>query len=81
MRMLFLDYDARREPKTTRFCVRCQRDIRPQQLVRVVRVLDAYVLHPEDAGNLGNDFLLGLECAKRFPLSYSRPETIPNLKG
>ena len=77
MRMLFLDFDARHEPKTNRCCVRCQRDIKPQQVARVVRVLDAYILHPDDAGDVGEDFLIGPECAKRFPVEYSRTEGEP----
>lgn len=74
MRSVFLDYDARREPKTTRYCVRCQRDIRPDQTARVVRVKDAMVLHPDDAGAHGNEFLIGLDCAKALGLEFSRPE-------
>lgn len=74
MRSVFLDYDARRDPKTGRFCVRCQRDIGPDQPARVVRVLDERVLHPEDAGAQGRDCLLGLDCAQQIGMEYSRPE-------
>lgn len=74
MRMIFLDYDARREPKTARFCIKCQRDIAPASPARVVRVLDEMVLHPDDAGSAGEDFLVGLDCAKQLGLEYSRPE-------
>ena len=78
MRQVFLDYDARPRPKTDRSCVRCQRDIKPGQPARIVRVLDAMVLHPDDAGAVGEDFLIGLNCAKKLGLEFSRPET-PNV--
>ncbi len=29
IRAIFLDFDARPEPKTNRFCAKCQRDIKP----------------------------------------------------
>jgi hypothetical protein len=77
MRTIFLDYDARREPKTARFCVKCQKDISPDMSARVVRVLDEMVLHPEDAGSAGQDFLIGPDCAKALGLEYSRPEAQP----
>lgn len=74
MRSVFLDYDARREPKTARYCIRCQRDIGTDQPARIIRVLDAQVLHPDDAGTAGCDFLIGLDCAQQIGMEYSRPE-------
>jgi len=34
----FIDYDARRKPRTKRFCVKCQKDLDPAKLVRRVYV-------------------------------------------
>lgn len=38
------------QPKTERFCVRCQKDIRPQSPARVVHLVNGgpFALHPED---------------------------------
>lgn len=76
MRTLFLDYDARPEPKTNRWCAKCQRDIKPGSPARVIRlrVEDMHVLHPDDAGDLGEHALLGMDCARTIGLEWSRPE-------
>ena len=76
MRTLFLDYDARRSPKTDRYCALCQRDIKVAQAARVVllRVDDMHVLHPEDTTGEGTVALLGMDCAQRIGLEWSRPE-------
>jgi hypothetical protein len=74
MRQVFLDYDARPVPKTKRFCIKCQKDIKSDRPARIVRVLDEMVLHPEDAGDLGEDYLVGMDCAKLLGLEFSRPE-------
>lgn len=63
MRQVLLDYDSRPEPKTKRFCVKCQRDIKPNQPARVVRLLEAMVLHRDDAADVGQDWLVGMDCA------------------
>lgn len=79
MRKIFLDYDARREPKTTRYCIKCQRDIKLGQPARVVQVAPGfppYVLHPEDAGSAGERHLVGMDCAKRIGLEFSVPEAL-----
>lgn len=84
-RTTFIDYDARRDPKTDRFCVRCQRDIRPDSPARVVHLVDGgtNALHPEDEalyakdGNHKGDqgaWLLGTDCAQQVGLEWSRPE-------
>ena len=76
MRAVFLDHDARREPKTDRFCIKCQKDIKQDQPARVVmlRVSDMYVLHPDDATDDCERYLVGLDCAKKIGLEFSRPE-------
>lgn len=72
-----LDFDARREPRTERYCIRCQRDIRPGQPARVVRIVvdEPMVLHPDDAGDLGEEHLVGENCARVIGWEFTRPET------
>ena len=76
MRTIFLDYDARRNPKTRGYCAMCQRDIGVGASARVVRirVSDMHILHPEDAGLEGDVGLLGHDCAKKIGLEWSVPE-------
>jgi hypothetical protein len=82
MRTIFLDYDARREPKTDRYCIKCQKDISPGAPARVVRLVDVMVVHPDDAGAEGEDHLVGIDCAKKLGLEFSRPEnTTPGKHG
>ena len=51
-RLKFIDFDARRDPKTKRWCIMCQRDLKPNTRTRSIRVLDIeggpYSVHPED---------------------------------
>lgn len=76
MRTTFLDYDARREPKTVRYCCKCQKDILPNQVARVVmlRLSDMHVVHPDDATGECELHLVGLDCAKKIGLEFSKPE-------
>lgn len=75
MRTKFLDYDARRKPKTSRYCVKCQRDFRVGDSVRVVRVNGVAVVHPEDVTpGIGEDYLIGIQCAKVLGWEWTRPE-------
>jgi len=47
----FIDYDARRKPRTKRFCVKCQKDLDPGKPVRRVYVTrDMEAVHPDDLG-------------------------------
>lgn len=77
-RTTFLDFDGRPQPKTQRWCVKCQRDIRPEWPARRVWMDDrqwAMVVHPEDrhlvpAENL-DAFLLGMDCAKKLGMEWS----------
>jgi hypothetical protein len=51
VRKEFIDYDARREPRTKRFCVRCQKDLDPGKPVRRVYLTgDMEAIHPDDFG-------------------------------
>src|SRR3546814_14203203 len=51
-RIKFIDFDARRDPKTKRWCIMCQRDLKPGTKTRSVRVVDIgggpYSVHPDD---------------------------------
>lgn len=51
-RLKFIDFDARRDPKTKRWCIMCQRDLKPLARARTVRVADIggapYSVHPDD---------------------------------
>lgn len=71
VRKEFIDYDARREPRTKRFCVRCQKDLDPGKPVRRVYVTgDMEAIHPDDFGRYlpsDGDFgwlLIGNDCAR-----------------
>ncbi|HEV7523049.1 MAG TPA: hypothetical protein VGP89_18245 [Candidatus Angelobacter sp.] len=76
MRTVFLDYDTRTRNKTLRFCVRCQKDIKLEAKARIVRVTpEAMVIHPEDVqAGIGEDFLIGVDCARKIGMEFSRPE-------
>lgn len=79
----FLDYDARPRPKSKRFCVKCQKDIKAGKLGRLVYLIGMgeLVLHPSELGTrqaLKTDygyFLIGLDCAKQLGLEWSIPES------
>lgn len=77
-RLKFVDYDARRDPKTKRWCCRCQKDLKDTQPHRNV-YLDGQMcaVHPDDLRHRGiqpDDFgwnLLGMDCAKKLGLEWS----------
>jgi len=39
IRSVFFDFDARRDPRTKRYCAKCQKDIKPGAKARIVRVV------------------------------------------
>lgn len=52
-RLRMIDFDARRDPKTKRYCIHCQRDLSFDRYVRFGRVLcigggPIFTLHPDD---------------------------------
>ena len=51
-RLKFIDFDARAEPRTTRWCIICQRDLKSSTSTRTVRALEIeaapYSVHPDD---------------------------------
>lgn len=81
-RTTFLDFDARRDPKTPHYCVKCQRDLKPSQPTRTVHlVLGGHmVLHPDDEaayqaaqddnGDVGLN-PVGMDCARRIGLQWT----------
>lgn len=69
------------QPKTDRFCARCQKDIRPATPARAIHLIagGSTILHPEDeslytpdGGDLGAH-LLGMDCARRIGMEWSVP--------
>lgn len=79
-RTVFLDNDTRRQPKTKRFCVRCQKDLKPGSNVRSVHLVDngPFALHPEDEGKPvakdGGWWLLGPECVSKIGIEWTHEE-------
>lgn len=84
-RTVFLDFDARPNPKTDFYCIRCQKDMKPGAAHRMVRLVDGgfMVLHPEDDSMFpadGDDYGLhriGMDCAKTLGLEWTRPAPTP----
>lgn len=81
-RYKFVDYDARRQPKTDRWCSKCQKDLKPGQPFRNVYLDDQMcAIHPEDLTDRGvieSDYgwkLLGMDCAKMLGLEWTTPDT------
>lgn len=71
------------QPKTDRFCVRCQKDIKPNSPARMVHLVNGgpFALHPDDerkfaaignsAGDLGS-WLVGMDCAKQIGMEWTK---------
>ena len=81
IRKELIDYDARRKPRTKRFCVKCQKDLdsgRPVRRVYVTRDMEA--VHPDDLGRYARsegDFcwlLIGNDCARILGMEWTLPE-------
>ena len=77
----FIDYDARRKPRTKRFCVKCQKDLDPSKPARRVYVTrDMEAVHPDDLGRYlpsDGDFgwlLIGNDCARILGMECTLPE-------
>lgn len=75
-RTTFLDFDARRDPRTDRFCIRCQRDLRPGMRARVVWMVpgEPMLVHPEDRDGSEESWLLGPECLRRVGAEWTTGE-------
>ena len=77
IREMELDYDARPNPKTDRFCVKCQKDIHSDSKARKIRIYDGIrIIHPEDSGLFltWETFLVGMDCARQIGLEWSVAE-------
>jgi hypothetical protein len=80
-KQFIIDYDARRKPRTRRFCVKCQKDLDPGKHVRRVYVTrDMEAVHPDDLeryprsnGDLGW-WLIGNDCAAILRVEWTLPE-------
>lgn len=81
IRTKFIDFDARREPKTDRWCVCCQKDLKPDAPVRKVYVgesmqaihpadLKAYLDAPPSSIDIG-PHLIGMNCARKLGLEWT----------
>lgn len=55
LRTKFIEFDARRDPKTDFFCVACQKDMDRAKPVRAVHMVDGgyHALHPADEADCG----------------------------
>lgn len=87
IRTKFIDFDARRDPKTNRYCVCCQKDLKEGQPHRVVFVGEAmHAIHPDDIEQylalpigqrssiqIGAE-LMGMACAKKLGIEFTSPE-------
>lgn len=77
--------DTRRTPRTSRYCVMCQRELRAGSTCYEVRLLnnEYTLIHPEDwdeAKAPEQSFLVGPECMKKMALTYlthQAPDHLP----
>src|ERR1035441_7774351 len=83
IRKEFIDYDARRKPRTKRFCVKCQKDLDPAKLVRRIYVTrDMEAVHPDDIGRYQPSdgdlgwWLIGNDCARILGMEWTLPEIV-----
>lgn len=88
-RKTYMDADYRRDPKTNLYCIMCQRDLKPGQPHRMVcHELDRYdAIHADDWEVAAKEISgrrakhldavcyqpIGMDCAKRLGLEFSRP--------
>lgn len=78
VRTAFIDYDARREPRTSRYCVCCQKDLKSTPLARMVYIKEfPFAIHPEDVdtsdASIGTA-LIGSDCAKKIGIEFTMKE-------
>jgi hypothetical protein len=84
MRTRFIDFDARRKPKSNFYCIACQRDIRPEEKHRRVLTVsgEPFAVHPEDHAQVPTDkavwHFIGLSCARKLGLEWSLPAELSN---
>ena len=76
-RQIELDYDARRQPTTSRYCAKCHKDIAPIAPARKIYLKGLFprmVIHPGDLDGSEIEGIVGLDCAKQIGLKFTRPE-------
>jgi len=87
IRTRWADPDFRRQPKTKRFCLICQRDLKPAQAHRVILwEVDRYeAIAPADWARARVEIAaleqgpIGLDCARQLGLEFSaEPQTEGN---
>lgn len=78
IRTQWIDYEARRDPKTKFHCCMCQKDLNPSKRFRHVYVDgQMFAIHPEDLAKRPaepDDFgwlFMGNDCAKRFGIEWT----------
>jgi hypothetical protein len=82
IRKEFIDYDARRKPRTKRSCVRCQKDLPGKPVRRVYVTRDMEAVHPDDFGRYlpsDSDFgwlLIGNDCARILGMEWTLLELV-----
>lgn len=70
--------DFRRQPKTERYCWRCQKDLGANQPARFITFTadGEHIIHPADidqaTATLGA-FPVGLDCAAKIGMDWSQP--------
>ena len=79
----FLGPDNRPNPKTTRFCARCNKDLKPGSASRWIFIFEGgmTVLHPDEVSRFdpeGQDvqgwFEIGPECVRRIGIEWTVAE-------
>ncbi len=82
-RRQYLDYDSRRNPRTSFSCVKCQKDLKPGQAFRRVQMPsgEPFVIHPEDQALVTEPtdwHFIGPDCAKALGLEWTHPPQVSN---
>lgn len=81
-RTKFLDFDARRDPKTNRWCAKCQKDLKPGLQYHAIHLVGGgvQILHPEDEAIYVDDggdmywFEVGNDCARQIGKEWLWPK-------
>lgn len=82
LRTKFIDYDARRNPKSNYYCIACQRDIKPGERHRRVLTVNGepFAVHPEDHSRVptasADWHFIGISCARKLGLEWSLPAEV-----
>lgn len=74
----FIDFDSRKNPKTSFSCIKCQKDLKPGQKFRRVQTPsgEPFAIHPEDSHLVTGEtewHFIGYNCAKKLGLKWTHP--------